>query len=482
MRSRIKQCVAAMRADKPGRFIQHWDETWQPELASRTVELRDVPLSALADAALDEHLIRAMALFEDGADVHFLLHGAIGCVLGDFAFTCRNLLGWDEQRAFEMLNGLSEKSTEPARRLAELAQIAQQRPAVRRLLERVDERTVNRIAEADRDFAAAFATYQREYGCRCLRYDIADPTVAETPILVLHLIRDQLVRRFDPAAGAAALAQQRAAAGDAARAALTTRPAEDRQRFERVLARAERGYPVREDNEFYTASAPLALIRFAVLELGRRLANRGTIARRDDVFFLEIGEARAALRDGGDPSTGSGHGLGALVARRKAERAWVEAHPGPASYGRDPGPPPSFRSLPPEARLAMEALLWNVDRIMAAEQSQRSQAAGGVVRGTPASAGRYTGPARVIMGELEFGKLQAGDVLVCPITSPVWSVLFPSVGALVTDTGGILSHPAIIAREYRIPAVVATGNATRLLRDGQMVSVDGTAGTVEVPP
>jgi rifampicin phosphotransferase len=71
-------------------------------------------------------------------------------------------------------------------------------------------------------------------------------------------------------------------------------------------------------------------------------------------------------------------------------------------------------------------------------------------------------------------------VLVCPITSPVWSVLFPSIGALVTDTGGMLSHPAIIAREYRLPAVVAIGHATRLLRDGQMVTVDDTSGTVEV--
>jgi pyruvate,water dikinase len=83
------------------------------------------------------------------------------------------------------------------------------------------------------------------------------------------------------------------------------------------------------------------------------------------------------------------------------------------------------------------------------------------------------------MSEAEFGKLEAGDILVCPMTSPVWSVLFPSIGALVTDTGGILSHPAIIAREYRVPAVVATGNATRLLRDGQIVTVDGTMGSVE---
>jgi pyruvate,water dikinase len=86
----------------------------------------------------------------------------------------------------------------------------------------------------------------------------------------------------------------------------------------------------------------------------------------------------------------------------------------------------------------------------------------------------------VIHDETEFDRIRPGDVLVCPITSPVWTVLFPSVGALVTDSGGILSHSAIIAREYGIPAVVATGNATRLLKDGQFVMVDGNAGVVSV--
>jgi pyruvate,water dikinase len=102
------------------------------------------------------------------------------------------------------------------------------------------------------------------------------------------------------------------------------------------------------------------------------------------------------------------------------------------------------------------------------------------VVGTPASAGRYTGTVRVVMGEHEFDKIRAGDVVVCPVTSPAWSVVFPSIGALVTDAGGILSHPAIIAREHGIPAVVGTGIATSRLTDGEMVVVDGDAGTVSI--
>jgi len=471
LRPRVRSCVAAMRADVPGRLIQRWYEAWLPELTGRIARLRDAELAAYPDTELDRHLGETTALLDDGVHVHMRLHGAIGIALAELAFTCRELLGWDDAQTCALLSGLSAKSTEPSHRLADLAALARARPAVRRLLEHPDAATTRLLPGADAEFACAFAAYQRNYGCRALRYELADPTLAELPELTLGLVRDQLARGYDPRAEVAALAGRRAEAAAAARRLLAARPAADRHRFERALARAERAYPVREDNEFFTSSAPLGLLRLATLELGRRLAGRGQLARRDDVFFLEPLEARAALRSGADQRE--------LVARRKGEQAWVLAHPGPASYGKDPGPPPSFEALPTEARLAMNALLWTVDRIFGPQPSANLPSQGAPLRGIAASAGRYTGPARVIRGEAEFARIQVGDVLVCSITSPVWSVLFPSIGAMVTDTGGLLSHPAIIAREYRLPAVVATGHATRLLRDGQMVTVDGTAGLVE---
>ena len=472
MRARIKGCAEAIRSDKAGHFIQRWHTEWKPGQIARIAELRSVDLAALSDDELAEHISGLMAFFRESVEYHFLLHPAVALALAALAFACRDLIGWDDRQALELLNGLSEKSSEPARRLTELARMAGDRPAIRSLLEYVDENTIHRLAEVDEEFATAFATYQREFGCRALSYEFREPTLAETPTLILALIRDQLVQGFDPEAVALELKQKRAAAVAEARALLAGRSATERERFERVLVGADQAYPVREDQEFYTISAPFGLVRYTLLELGNRLADRWQLAHRDDVFFLELEEARSALRDGGDRRE--------LVSRRKAERTWVEAHPGPASYGKEPGPPPSFTALPPEARFAMEGFLWAIDRILAPETSGQQHEAGATVRGIAASPGQYTGPVRVIMSEAEFDKLQAGDVLVCPITSPVWSVLFPSVGALLTDTGGILSHPAIIAREYRVPAVVATGNATRLLRDGQKVTVDGNTGLVQV--
>ena len=249
--------------------------------------------------------------------------------------------------------------------------------------------------------------------------------------------------------------------------------AADCARFERLLRRAERAYPVREDNEFYTISAPLALVRYAALEIGRRLAARRTIGRADDIFFLDTVEAPRALSDQGTAWTG-------VVGRRRAERAWVEAHPGPPSYGHDPGPPPDFGVLPAEARLANQALMWAVHRILAPDRTRLRQSESCDLEGVAASPGRCTGPARIIRGEADLSKLRPGDIVVCPAISPVWSVLFPAIGALVTDTGGVLSHPAIMAREFGIPAVVATGNATSLLQDGQVVTVDGSRGRILV--
>jgi pyruvate,water dikinase len=360
-------------------------------------------------------------------------------------------------------------STEPSRRLDELAQIAANRSETRRIITEGGAKALDRLRGADPGFASEFDSYLEEFGTRALDYDTATPSLAEDPDLALGLIADRFASGFNAEDRAERLQEARRAVLAQARTVLAAKPKTDQDRWERALAGAERAYPVREDNEFYTFSAPLALIRYAALEIGRRLAERAQVVSADDVFFLRRNEVVEAMSDG-QPRMD-------VVKRRRAERSWVEAHPGPASFGKDPGPPPSLDALPAEARFVNQALIWYTDRIFEAEQSAKHQS-GEEVGGIAASPGQYQGPARIIRNETEFHKLQPGDVLVCPITSPVWSVLFSSIGALITDTGGILSHPAIIAREYRVPAVVATGNATSLLSDGQIVTVDGAAGLV----
>jgi pyruvate,water dikinase len=328
------------------------------------------------------------------------------------------------------------------------------------------------VLAADHGFAEAFAEYLREYGCRALSYELADPCLDEQPELVLALLRDQLGTGYDPDSAAEANRARRTEVRAEVGRLLAGRTDAERARFERVLERALQAYPVREENEFHTVSAPEALLRRTALQIGHRLAERELLDRPGDAFHLDADQLRAALRDGVDHRC--------ETRTRAAERARALAHPGPTSYGPAPAPPPSLRWLPAEARLALKASLWVFQQIFGADSMCSSQRPGTALAGLAASAGSYTGPARIIRGEDEFDRLQAGDVLVCPATSPVWSMLFAGLGALVTDDGGMLSHQAIIAREYAIPAVVGTGDATSRLADGQLVTVDGTSGTVRV--
>jgi pyruvate,water dikinase len=155
--------------------------------------------------------------------------------------------------------------------------------------------------------------------------------------------------------------------------------------------------------------------------------------------------------------------------------AWVEEHPGPDRYGPPDQDPPDMSVLPLPARRVNAALIWAMGQEFAGADS-----GGDAVRGVPASDGVHTGAVRVVRTDDDFYDIEDGEVLVCRVASTSWSALLGLAGAIVCDGGGALSHTAIIARELGIPAVLGTGNATRVLQTGQLVTVDGSAGTVEV--
>jgi phosphohistidine swiveling domain-containing protein len=444
-RARMRRSREVARTGYVDQVIDRWYNELLPAFERRITALRDAGPAGMDDNQLVSHLRAAQDLSADGLRAHFRVNMTHWLATGELSSICRDLLGWGQTEVYGLLAGLSTRSSEPARKLAALAGTAQDSPE--------------------------FADYMRVYGTRSLTLELADPTIGELPGLMWTLLQDQIQQQYDPENDAATLASRRETMAQTARDSLR---GEQLARFERALARAVRAYPVREDNVFFTNDVPNALIRFAILEAGRRLYDRNQLSNRDDVFFLELDEAVAALKDG--------EGKQALVALRKGEHGWALANPGPPAYGKDPGPPPSTRWLRPDLRASTDAMMLTSEQVLASDLSNRTEETPGLttLTGVAGSPGTYRGPVRVIKSENEFDKLQAGDVLVCPATRPSWSVLFPSVGAIVTDAGGALSHPAIIAREHRVPAVVATGFATSTLRDGLIVTVDGTRGIVEV--
>jgi pyruvate,water dikinase len=150
----------------------------------------------------------------------------------------------------------------------------------------------------------------------------------------------------------------------------------------------------------------------------------------------------------------------------------------PPFLGPPPEPPPPLEALPEDARAGAAAIGAAFGNLAGQADVEVSPAQ--IVKGFPVSAGSYEGIARLIQSPADFQRLQAGDVLITKNTSASFNVVLPMLGAIVTDRGGQLSHAAIVAREYGIPALVSTGNATRVIPDGARVRVDGETGTVEV--
>lgn len=471
-RRRAALCKEALRTRQERVHLERWYSESRPRLKADIERFRSVDLTALSDAELSGHLQELTGWALDAGEVHFYLHAAIGYPLARFAFFCRDHLGYDENQTLTLLSGLSGASSDPALELGKLADRVRESPALAEAVLRArTEEVPELLRRSGSEVAERFQEYLDRYCYRALRYELVEHSLIERPDLVGSLLQDQLRRSTNLAEEQRRLASARAEAKSRALAAL--RDDTLKREFEVLLAEAERAYPVREDNEFYTVSVPLALLRFAALEAGKRLAARQAVTGPDDVFFLTMDEVSAAL---GNQEARPEE----LVARRRESHAAAQSFEPPASYGEEP-PTPPLDVFPHEPRLALEVAAYIAQQVFEPERSGRREETGArELRGVPASMGTYVGPARIVMGEDEFDRLEAGDVLICPITSPVWSILFPKVGALVTDSGGVLSHPAIIAREYGIPAVVATGNATEVIQDGQRVIVEGEAGIVRV--
>ncbi len=468
----VASMVEAVAADEPWTVIEEWYKTWRPRFIERTTAYLRADLRTLADDALVEHFEQIEALLGEVCDRRFLVSSAGLSLMSELAHACHELLGWDLGQTLRLVTGLPSMTTEPSFRLAEIALAAD--PETSRRLASIevhagmDVRAT--LAGISPRLADDFDRYLSDYGHRILGIDITEPSLVEQPWVVLQLLVDLVKGGYDPHADAAESERARAAAIAEARGALS---GEDLAQFERALRRAERAQPVRDDKAF-TIAVVRALTRYVALEMGRRLTAQGRLSQAEDAFFLERDELVRAVQDRSAEPAGT-------VARRRSEYVWANAHQGPLRYGEppaavDPGAMSGWlEAMPPQAREVMSRIFWLYG---AAGGGARTATDSGLA-GIAASAGRYTGPVRVVRDESEFGKVRNGDVLVCPETTPQWSMLFPKIGALVTDTGGLLSHPAIIAREYRIPAVLATGNGTDVLRDGQIVTVDGSAGLVE---
>jgi pyruvate,water dikinase len=309
-----------------------------------------------------------------------------------------------------------------------------------------------REAPGGEAFALAVEAFLERHGhLGQMSDDLALPSWAEAPDRIL----DELSKRLEAPPPSAAERQRRLGrdAEDlaaAARARLADRP-EDLARFDRVLDLARRIGLLSEIHNYWIDRAAQARLHSLAMRVGGRLVREKAIEAPGDVFYLGRTEVADLIRRPRD--------VHRLVADRRARHA-RECEITPASIIGTP------RAKPATA----------VPQPASPEDSSDPRS----LRGMGASPGIVRGTARVVHGAAEFGRIMPGDVVVCQSSNPSWVPVFVIAGGLVTAVGGVLSHAAVVAREFGLPAVVGVREAMEAIVDGQQLEIDGTSGIVRL--
>ena len=441
------------------KLAETWEREHRPRVEALTLEIRRLrpERPAPAEAALE--LDRLMELVLEQWRIHFLtvipvhlarelLHDAYVERFGKES----------ELEPYRLIEGLPNETLAADEALWRVAGLALDVDVADVVLELPAAPALERLRTTSdgRAVLHALAAYLDRYGGRSRLHELAEPRVAERPELALDAVRLFLERPRDLPGERARAAARREALEREVLGRITEN--EDRQAFSELLRNVVAAVPLEETHAYYIDYPGLSATRDALLAFGRRLVTEGRLNDAEDVFLLRRTELREAVADAWGPP------LQALAADRRGALAVARTTapppflgPAPTSDGEIPTMVAKFYGVPGTARLE-----------------------GDVVHGTAASPGTAAGRARIVRGRDDFARVERGDVLVCTTTTPAWTPLFGSVAGLVTDTGGILCHAAVVAREYEIPAVVGADVATTAIPDGARVEIDGTAGTVTI--
>ncbi|HZK58793.1 MAG TPA: PEP-utilizing enzyme, partial [Cryobacterium sp.] len=302
------------------------------------------------------------------------------------------------------------------------------------------------------------APYQKEYGWHAVwSHEFIFPNVVEQMEPVIELVRGYIQTDYDYPKMMGALAADIKAAAAEILEGLEGEALEEMRAANDINLRMA---PLTPDHHFYIDQGANAHMRQALLAIGRKLVAAGALDAPGDVVFFKYNELRVFM---GNPAGMDGR---TLVAERKAEREKAYTFR-----------PKEWVGTATKTQLAFPYLnLWGFpDKFHRKESTVAGQ-----INGLGGSPGVVEGIARVVLREDQFDDVRAGDILVCQMTNPAWVVLFTKIVGLVTDAGGTVSHPAVLSREFGIPAVVGTSVATQQIKNGDRVRINGTTGLVEI--
>ncbi len=451
------------------RFDTFWQDELLPEIKQHLAYFESCDLRGLSLAQLRAHFAEGLKRVERmGGGLHILAGIPAIFAMSQFEeLYCELFEGATPFDALRLLQGFDNKTLEGDHALWQLSRAALTMPSVHQVLAEVAAADVVPALEGSgegRRFLADLRAYLNQFGRRLNSfYALDEPSWIEDPTTVIECLKAYATRpNTHPEVEQAGLAAGREKAIAEARAKLAGYPQPIVTQFETLLKAAQIAAVVSEDHNYWIDQQGWYQVRRLALEFGRRLAEAGALETVDDVFYLTTDELVDEAAGGVTPS------LQPRVKERKAELVHFRHITPPAMLGSMP--PFELADGGPLLGALMKTELGPTGSNGSSQELKGQAGSPGVVRGT----------AKVVKTLAEAGKLVPGDVLVTEVTRPPWTPLFGIAAAVVTDIGGLLSHCAIVAREYHIPAVVGTGRATKTFHDGQMLEVDGDAGTVRI--
>lgn len=458
---RIGRMEEVMRDRSWREQIQDWDDHKKPASIAAHRAIQAVDPDTLSDEELAAYLVRCRDHHVAMIFQHMSLTGTAVIPTSLFVAQAMEWTGRPPADLLVLTSGSAPVSAGSSEEFEQLLVALRTEPTAMSLLESEEDPTkvLAALRALPGDAGPAVTAYLDLVGFRPLDgFDISEATALELP--------DSLVRAIRGAVNSPKSVTVRSRIAEVREDV----PDEHKAEFDELLEEARLSHHVRDERGIYSDSWASGLMRRAALAAGRRVAARGNIHEAEHMVDAGLDEMVALVNGSGGPSADE-------LAARARYRAAHTAKDAPPFLGTPPHPPPDTSGLPPGAARLMGALGQGLGMLFGSGDLEHEEE---LLRGLGASPGVYEGPARLVGGPSEFDRIVQGDVLVTQSTSEAFNILLPLLGAIVTDSGGLLSHSAIVAREYGIPGVVGTREATERIADGARLRVDGNTGEVAI--
>jgi len=472
IRYRIARSREAMEKKFWRDDVTRWDNEIKPMLAAEAKRLRGEDVASLSNQQLADHVRRATGFLDKAMFWHHRMNFCTMVPQGDYLVQAMGWTGLSPTELLHPMRGLSPASAGSQAELDALKPAIQADGAAMLLLlsDRPADQVLAELMDRPTAAGAAARAYVDAVGMMVVGgYDVADRHAREHPDMLLKVIR-VAVMGDDPS--------RLATAEQALERVRAKVPAEHRKAFDALLAETMHTYRVRDERIFHGDAVATGIARRAVLTAGDRLKSEGRLHDATHLVDAAPDEIVSLLEGRGGPSADE-------LAGRSRWRLETPVTAAPANVGLAPSAPPPPEWLPePAARMArivstVMSLLFDVRADTAATPASSGSDVK-TLKGFPVSPGIYEGPARVITNVEQLPDVQQGEVLVASSTGPTFNVVLPLIGALVTERGGVLSHAAIVSREYGLPGVVGCVGAIKAMTTGKRVRVDGGTGEVQV--